>query len=156
LFLKNFATSCDKVPSSVTNYSMDRDAAFTTIIEQNKGMIYKVAAFYTNQPQDREDLFQEIVYQLWKSVDSFGDRSRISTWIYRVAMNTSIHFLRKRKRSATGTIHAEMLEYPEPDGRELEEQWKMLQAGIRWLDLMERGVLMLWLEGKTYEWNWRN
>lgn len=122
---------------------MDPEKEFTTLIEQNKGLIYKVAGFYTNQPQDREDLFQEIVYQLWKSAGSFQHRSQISTWIYRVAMNTAIYFLRKRKRWATGPIRAEMLEYPESDGGELEEQWKMLQARIGGLDLLERGILML-------------
>jgi RNA polymerase sigma factor (sigma-70 family) len=66
-------------------------------------------------------------------------------------MNTVIHFLKKRKRWATGSIREEMLEYPATDSGELEEQWKMLQAGIGGLDLLERGIVMLWLEGKSYE-----
>jgi RNA polymerase sigma-70 factor (ECF subfamily) len=130
---------------------MDGEKEFIILIEKNKALIYKVAGFYTDQLQDREDLSQEIVYQLWKSVGSFRHQSNISTWIYRVAMNTAIHFLKKRKRWATGSIREEMLEYPATDSGELEEQWKMLQAGIGGLDLLERGIVMLWLEGKSYE-----
>jgi RNA polymerase sigma factor (sigma-70 family) len=130
---------------------MNREKEFITIIENNKALIYKVAGFYTNQPQDREDLFQEIIYQLWKSVDSFRQQSSVSTWIYRVAMNTAIHFLRKRKRWVTKSIQEDRPDQPESDSQELEERWKMLHTGIGQLDLLERGIVMLWLEGKSYD-----
>ncbi len=100
---------------------MDREKEFITIIENNKALIYKVAGFYTNQPQDREDLIQEIIYQLWKSVNSFRQQSSVSTWIYRVAMNTAIHFLRKQKRWVTKSIPEDRPDQPESDSQELED-----------------------------------
>ncbi|MCG2616958.1 sigma-70 family RNA polymerase sigma factor [Terrimonas sp. NA20] len=82
---------------------MDKKTHFTKVITQNEGLIIKVASLYTNSPQDREDLFQEIVFQLWKSFGSFNDQSKISTWMYRVAMNTAIYNLKSLKKGKHDT-----------------------------------------------------
>src|SRR5258708_18906842 len=71
---------------------------FIEIIKENDGLIYKVAKVYDNNKEDEQDLYQDIVYQLWKSFDSFRNDSKISTWMYRIALNTSIAFLHKEKR----------------------------------------------------------
>jgi RNA polymerase sigma-70 factor (ECF subfamily) len=60
---------------------MDRKAAFIEIVEKNKGLLFKAAGLYTDNLHDREDLLQEIIYQLWISFDSFNNQSAISTWI---------------------------------------------------------------------------
>lgn len=69
---------------------MDKKDHFTKVVKKNEGLIFKVATIYTNSLQDREDLYQEIVFQLWKSFDSYNEQSKLSTWMYRVAMNTAI------------------------------------------------------------------
>lgn len=131
---------------------MDKKQAFLQVIEKYKALIYKVAGFYTDSPQDREDLFQEIVYQLWKSFDSFNNLSGISTWMYRVAMNTAIYFLRRnQRRPSVESIREELLEIPEPDDTSMEDRFRTLHEHIKGLNLLERGIVMLYLEGRSYE-----
>src|SRR5471030_3537043 len=71
---------------------------FIRIIKGNEGLIYKVARVYTNSKEDEQDLYQEVVYQLWKCFGSFRNESKISTWIYRIALNTAIAYLNKEKK----------------------------------------------------------
>jgi len=114
-------------------------------------MIYKVASFYTDCKDDREDLMQEIIYQLWRSFDSFRNKSSLTTWIYRVALNTSIYFLKKSKRRAEiENIQGDLL-YPNGDEPEIEERFKLMQEQIKSLNLLEKGIVMLYLEGKSHE-----
>lgn len=75
---------------------MDKRNAFITAINQNQGLIFKVASIYTNNEEDRKDLSQEIIYQLWKSFDTFQQKSSLSTWMYRVAMNVAIQNPKKK------------------------------------------------------------
>ena len=72
---------------------------FIKSINEYQNIIHKICRLYRNSHEDREDLFQEIVYQLWKSYPKFKGESKISTWIYRVAFNTSIVTFRKNKIS---------------------------------------------------------
>ncbi len=71
---------------------------FLQLIEQNKGIIYKVARSYGKNQQDREDLFQEIIIQLWRSFERYDDQYKLSTWMYRIALNVAISFYRKEKK----------------------------------------------------------
>ncbi|WP_206609703.1 RNA polymerase sigma factor [Paracnuella aquatica] len=81
---------------------VDKKELFVAAIEVNKAAIYKIATVYTNGAEDRDDLVQEILYQLWKSFDTFQQKSSIGTWIYRVAMNVAIYQLKAAsKRVAT-------------------------------------------------------
>ena len=77
---------------------MDKKSRFIKVIKENEGLIFKVANLYTNSLHDQEDLYQEIVFQLWKSFDSFNELSKLSTWMYQVAMNTAIYTLKTAKR----------------------------------------------------------
>jgi RNA polymerase sigma-70 factor (ECF subfamily) len=74
---------------------------FVRVIQENEALIYKVSKVYTNTREDEQDLYQEIVYQLWKSFGSFRNESKISTWMYRIALNTAISNLNKEKRKGT-------------------------------------------------------
>src|ERR1700712_2779944 len=71
---------------------------FLQLIEQNKGIIYKVARSYGKSDADREDLFQEIVIQLWGAFDRYNNQYKLSTWMYRIALNVAISFYRKERR----------------------------------------------------------
>ena len=70
---------------------------FIQDIKENEGIIYKITRIYSNNTEDQKDLYQEIVYQLWKSYSSFKENSKISTWMYRIALNTAISNLKKEK-----------------------------------------------------------
>jgi RNA polymerase sigma-70 factor (ECF subfamily) len=70
---------------------------FLSIIESNKGIVYKIAHSFCKQPEDKKDLVQEIILYLWKSFDSYNDQFKYSTWMYRIALNVAISYYRKEK-----------------------------------------------------------
>ncbi|HAE66883.1 MAG TPA: RNA polymerase subunit sigma-70, partial [Sphingobacterium sp.] len=71
---------------------------FLRLIDENKGILVKVSRMYMDDHEGRQDLYQEIVYQLWKSYATFKQQSKFSTWMYRVALNTAMVFLKKEKK----------------------------------------------------------
>ena len=71
---------------------------FVKIITENQGIIHKVCSVYCDSEEDRRDLFQEILTQLWKSYPSFRQEAKFTTWMYRVALNTAITSFKKTKR----------------------------------------------------------
>jgi RNA polymerase sigma-70 factor (ECF subfamily) len=131
---------------------MDRKKDFINIIKTNEGLIFKVAGLYTNSDEDRDDLVQEIVYQLWKSFDTFNEQSKLSTWMYRVALNTAIFQLNKTKRTIS-TIPIDKGDFGLVDDLEKaeEERIKQLYEQIQKLNLLEKGIVLLYLEGKSHE-----
>lgn len=71
---------------------------FLDKIEKHKGIIFKISKMYMNEKEERDDLFQEIVFQVWKAYPGFKGQSEFSTWLYRIALNTAIIFLKSEKR----------------------------------------------------------
>lgn len=131
---------------------MDSKKEFIGIIKENQGLIYKVTKVYTNSKEDAQDLYQEIVYQLWKSFGSFRNESKISTWMYRIALNTSIAHLNKEKRKGNhAPIDEVLLNKTDINDTLKEEQIEVLYAHIKKLDTIEKGIILLYLEGKTYD-----
>lgn len=131
---------------------MDIENKFNKIIKENEGLIFKVTTLYTNNFQDRKDLYQEIIYQLWKSFGSFNERSKLSTWMYRVALNTAIYYLKQTKRRVdTVPIDLEIHWFADERDKTEEEKVKLLYAHIQMLNLLERGIILLYLEGKSHE-----
>ncbi|MGC4036329.1 MAG: RNA polymerase sigma factor [Chitinophagaceae bacterium] len=127
---------------------------FLHLIEANKAIIYKICNSYCQQPSDREDLAQEIIYQLWKSGKSFKGEYKFSTWMYRVALNVAISFYRKRK---TTHLPISLNEYAqdvedEDDGASVkEENINRLQQFINELKELDRALMILYLEEKSYK-----
>lgn len=131
---------------------MKKKEQFIDVIQQNSGIIHKAASLYTSNSQDREDLTQEIIYQLWKSFDTFNNNSSMTTWIYRVAMNVSIYYLKQSKRNLnTIPINQETLEIVSSTVNENRDKWKKIHQQIEHLNLLEKGIIMLYLEGKSYK-----
>lgn len=131
---------------------MDIGNRFNKVIKENEGLIFKVTTLYTNNSQDRNDLYQEIVYQLWKSFGSFNEQSKLSTWMYRVALNTAIYYLKKAKRRIdTVPIDLEIHRFTDERDKTEEEKVKLLYAHIQMLNLLEKGIILLYLEGKSHE-----
>lgn len=126
---------------------------FIGYINECTGIIYKICNLYTVSTADREDLYQEIVIQLWKAFPRFRGDSKFSTWLYRVALNTAITDLRKQKRKVD-------LSFPEfipresadiKEGTEKEEKLKLLYEAIAQLNEIDRAVVMLYLDDTNYE-----
>ncbi len=131
---------------------MHKEEAFTQVIKEYEGIIFKITTIYSNTADDQKDLYQEIVYQLWKSFDSFRNESKISTWMYRVALNTAITNLRKQKRKVDSIpIDKAVLQHIDQQDIVMEERVAMLYAQIKKLDTIEKGIILLFLEGKSYD-----
>jgi len=126
---------------------------FTELVEKNQGIIHKVCRIYTDDKDSHEDLFQEIVLQLWRSYDSFKGDSKFSTWMYRVSLNTAITLIKKKtKSSETDFNEAQFLNLTSDDKDEfLEERITLLYAAIRLLNDVERALVLLFLEDLPYK-----
>ncbi len=131
---------------------MPNETEFIRIIKENEGIIFKIAILYSDNGDDQKDLYQEIVYQLWKSIDSFRNESKISTWMYRIALNTSIAHLRKVKKKGTQVpIDKVILNRMDPQDTAMEERITILYDQIKMLSSIEKGLVALHLEGKDYD-----
>jgi len=126
---------------------------FLRNITQNQGIIHKVTRIYCDNEDDRKDLFQEILIQLWKSYDKFREESKFSTWMYRVAINTAITNFKKdaknRKKTEIGKDLYLLADEPYDD--EKEEHLNLLHKAINQLTGIEKSITLLYLEDKQYE-----
>jgi RNA polymerase sigma factor (sigma-70 family) len=126
---------------------------FLQIITDNQGIIHKVCSIYCDLEEDRRDLFQEILVQLWKSYPSFRSESKFTTWMYRVALNTAITSFKKEKRKPDKSgISFESIQMAEEvyDSR-TEDQIRMLNQAVYQLTGIEKSIILLFLEDKKYE-----
>lgn len=125
---------------------------FLNMINIHRGIIYKVCHLYGKEKEFKEDLFQEIVLQLWRSFPTFKKESLLSTWMYRVALNTAISQFRKdiRKPERQSLSKAE---FQIPDLGFLQDENEnalLLNQAIQQLTRIEKAVIMLYLEEKSY------
>jgi len=131
---------------------MDKESEFVQIIKRNEGVIFKITTFYTDNKADQQDLYQDIVYQLWKSFDSFRGEAKFSTWMYRIALNTALTRIKKKKRDGRlVSIEKVVLQQAENYDQTFEEQLRLLYKQIGQLNAIEKGIMLLLLEGKKYE-----
>jgi len=128
-----------------------REKEFAELIKDHQGLIIKVSRLYTNTLEDEQDLFQEIVLQLWRSYDSFKGQSKISTWMYRVALNTAITLFRKKTRSPqTDELHDfHFAGYTEQDNDQ-EQKVALLYKVIKKLPHVERAIVTMYLDDLPY------
>lgn len=125
---------------------------FSRLVKENQGLIIKVSRLYTNSLEDEQDLFQEIVLQLWKSYDSFQGNSKISTWMYRVALNTAITLFRKKtKQPPTDELQDFHSKNFLEDSDEKQQQISLLYKVIKLLPDVERAIVMMYLDDEPYK-----
>ncbi len=126
---------------------------FSRLIYQHQGIIRKVCSVYGRSEAEREDLAQEIMIRLWKGLPTFRNQSKITTWIYRVALNTAISLQRKQQvRIRTESMPEGPIPEPaSPGGGEKEEQIKALYQGINQLKPIEKAIILLYLEENSYQ-----
>lgn len=126
---------------------------FIQIIQKNQGIIHKVCNIYCDEQEDRNDLFQEIVVQLWKSFPSFRKESKFSTWMYRVALNTAITSFKKVKRrpDQNRLTYDNFQIKDEGYDTDIEENIKLLHRAVAQLTGVEKSIVLLYLENKKYE-----
>lgn len=134
--------------------SLERNTpGFIAVLDAHKGIVYKVANAYCRDDANRQDLIQEIILQLWLSFPSYDESYRLSTWIYRIALNVSISFYRKesRRRSINQTLPPQILILPEERGGEIQTHLDRLYAFIRNLKELDRAIILLYLEENSHK-----
>jgi RNA polymerase sigma factor (sigma-70 family) len=126
---------------------------FLALLEEHRKILYKVASSYCRNPEDRRDLIQEIVAQLWRSFDRFDDRLRFSTWMYRIAMNVAISFYRSQSRRTRGAVPMEEsgLDLIAAESEEVSDDVRLLHQFIGQLDELNRALIILYLDGNSYD-----
>lgn len=131
---------------------MPKEDEFVHIIKENQGIIFKITTVYTDTRDDQQDLYQDIVFQLWKSYDSFRSESKISTWMYRIALNTALTRLKKKKRLKNAvSIDKVVMQQVENYDSEFEAKLKIMYSHIKQLNAIDKGLILLLLEGKKYD-----
>lgn len=130
----------------------EQEKSFVKLVNENQGLIHKVCILYETDKEARNDLFQEIVLQLWKSFPTFRGEAKITTWMYRIALNTAISGLRKLGRKIK-TEELEEFHFNISDHAEdhFEEDFQKLQWAIRQLTEIERAMIMMALDEVPYD-----
>lgn len=130
----------------------EREQEFLNRIENHKGILYKVSKMYMDTYDDQQDLFQEIICQLWRSYDSFRNESQFSTWMYRVAVNTAIVFLKKEKRKVDKyEIASENIKDDEGDSHIKESQIEHFYKAVQKLEKIDKAIIFYQLEGFSHK-----
>ena len=122
---------------------------FAQTIAEHKGTIYTVCYMFSKDADEVNDLFQEVLVNLWRGFENFGQRSDIRTWIYRVSLNTCISLDRKRRRSAHVPLTMDINLFEDRD--EDTQQVSLLHRRISKLRPFDRAIVLLWLEELSYE-----
>jgi len=130
---------------------------FLELVNENRNRILKVCRVYSWNPSDQEDLYQEILFQIWRALPGLKDNAYANTWLYRIAINTSISFTRKRAARGGRALqlnHAKLTRHIEArqthDGQPGDNLAKLFEA-IAQLDAVERALITLFLEDLSYE-----
>ncbi|HEX4495910.1 MAG TPA: sigma-70 family RNA polymerase sigma factor [Thermoanaerobaculia bacterium] len=129
---------------------------FVQLLEEHKRLLYKVASAYCAEAEDRRDLMQEIVIQLWRSFPRYDDRLKFSTWMYRIGMNVAISFLRgEGRRGRRETVALEGIDVIDTVAAdrilgEAGDDVRLLQRLVSRLDEMSRALIVLYLEGYSH------
>ena len=121
---------------------------FIKIAMENQNLIKKVCNMFCKDEDDRKDLFQEILIQLWKSYPTFRNQSKITTWMYRVALNTAITtYRRKKNKPANELLSEDMVKVSGFDTKyERSEESELLYKAVNKLSTIEKSVILLYLE----------
>ncbi|SIN74589.1 RNA polymerase sigma-70 factor, ECF subfamily [Chitinophaga niabensis] len=123
------------------------ETAFLQQIDQHQGIIHKICRLYRDSPEDREDLFQEIVFQLWKTKHTFQGKAKFSSWMYRVALSTAMATFRKKKPAIIYT--PELPDIPQTEDED--QQRQQLLAALKQLDDADKALMALYLDDLSYE-----
>lgn len=130
----------------------EKEQGFLKRIENHKGILYKVSKMYMDNSDDQQDLFQEIICQLWKSYDSFRNESQFSTWMYRVAVNTAIVFFKNEKRKIDKyKIASENIKEDEGDSYIKENQLDHFYKAVQKLEKIDKAIIFYQLEGFSHK-----
>lgn len=124
------------------------ESQFIQYIDQYQPVIHKICRLYRDSKEDREDLFQEIVFQLWKSAHTFEGRAKFSTWMYRIALSTALAGFRKK---SPAVVYPETLPERTEEQDEKQLQSEQLMEALKRLDDADKALIALYLEDLSYQ-----
>ncbi len=133
---------------------MNREEAIK-LIENHQALIRKVCSMYAQSTEEADDMFQEVCIQAWRSCEQFKGDSKFSTWLYRIAINTSISWIRKEKKHQVVGVDNECFygicdENSFYENEEKQEQISLLHKAINKLNGIDRSLILLYLEDVAY------
>jgi len=129
-----------------------KEKEFLILIDQHSGILYKVSRMYMDSESDQEDLRQDIIFQLWKSIDKFKGDSQFSSWMYRVAINTSITYFKKEKRRPDKSeLNSNFEVVDSDDSWEKESQLAHFYTAVKTLNKIEKAIILLFIEGYSHK-----
>ncbi|MGM1430152.1 RNA polymerase sigma factor [Sphingobacterium lactis] len=125
---------------------------FQEIIERHKGILFKIARVYCRDENDRQDLIQEMMIQIWQSVHRYNDKFKVSTWVYRISLNVAISFYPKSTTRASRftVLNEQITETPTQDKTEREQQLNLLEQFISELKEIDKALIILYLEDNSH------
>lgn len=128
----------------------DREKLFHDMIERHKGILYKVARTYCPDEEDRQDVLQEMMIQIWQSIHRYDAAYKPSTWLYRVCLNTAISHYRKRSRTNAQLrpLTPETEFVAEADSQEKDQKLLLLDQFIAELNALDKALMLLYLEDR--------
>jgi len=138
------------VNSAEVNRQQEIENVFVRRIKTHQGILHKICFVYSTNKPDRQDLYQEIILQLWKSYPSFSGRSEFSTWMYRVALNTAITLVKKRKTRSVRYKEHDQVYDPEKD-MDYSEDVRILHKAISHLSRVEKAIVLMYLDENSYK-----
>lgn len=148
--IQSFATN---IINNVTLTNTAHKEALEKLVKEHESLINKVCRIYAFNSADRQDLYQEIMIQLWRSFPGFNNQSKFGTWLYKVAIYTAISGLRKQRDFIRTTEPENLPDHRRDEGYDpvKEEQLEGLYLAIGQLNEIEKAIVMLYLENKQYD-----
>lgn len=127
-----------------------KETEFEQIVKAHKSTIYTVCYMFSKDADEVADLFQDVLVNLWKGFDGFRGEAKVGTWIWRVTLNTCISNNRKKKRRGE-TVSLDMATNLYTDEADDSKQIRQLYARINKLEVVDRAIVLLWLENLSYD-----
>lgn len=130
----------------------DQNLEFNKLIEQNKGILYKVVRTYCQNEIDRQDLLQEIMIQLWQSLPKYNNKFKISTWMYRISINVAISYYRKNanRKSINIPLNEHIVHINDEEKTDKEQQLNLLEQFINELNEFDKALMLFYLDDKSH------
>ena len=139
-----------RLKDKTSQQKMKQEEYFSQLVKEHKSTIYTVCYMFSQDEEEVNDLFQETLINMWKGIDSFREESKISTWIYRVTLNTCLLQERKKKKEVKKVpLTMDVNFFQDDDANAM--QVRMLHQRIGKLGLVDRAIVMMWLEGMSYD-----
>jgi RNA polymerase sigma factor (sigma-70 family) len=136
--------------TEINNKMEASEAYFSKIIKENKSTIFTVCYMFSNDKEEVNDLFQNILINIWQGLSKFEGRSNMKTWIYRISLNSCISASRKKKRDDTIPLSMD-IDLFDKSNDESNKQIELLHKRISKLQPFDRAIVLLWLENMPYE-----